>query len=128
MSDKVWKVFDKYAGKLTSIGTIYPHELIYDPEHPTRHPNIFVFESEEAARAWITSPRKASLWECETTQTKTAPRLILKAHHVNQYFEEYWEAVQQGDPFPAWMAAVLKEPPQGTLLVDDLKLIQPLAL
>lgn len=124
----VYKVLDTHGGRLTSVGTIYPHELVYHPGELLRHPNIFVFESEEAARKWVTTPEKSALWECETSSTRPAPMLILKAHYVNQEFEGYWEAVSEG-AFPGWMAiSMLKETPEGTVLVDDLKLIREIKL
>jgi hypothetical protein len=126
----VYKVLDTTYGGLRSLGTVPPHELIYEPGVVKQYPNMFVYESEEAARAGGVGWRHIVLWECETTQTRPAPELIVKAHYLNQCFNAYWEA--GGDHkglegWPGWLNHMLKTPPDGTVLVDDLKLIRPLA-
>lgn len=117
------------AGDLASFIAIGEHQIQYPKDRAILYPNMFVYESEAKARADIgfaNNPRLA-LWECETeNEPRPAPSFILRSRYINQHFNAYWEGERKG-LWADWFSSILRRPAPGTLLVDDLKLIRPVA-
>lgn len=114
----VYKLLVLEQGRLVSYGTLPPHELEYEPEETTRHPNMFVFDTLEHARIH-NDISTAQIWEAEAPQVRPAPAQILSASGISEYFEEYWRG--DYDAIPAWG---LFDTPPGTLFTDELTLLR----
>lgn len=114
---KVYKRVDERTqpGKVLSAGIAGKHETEYLPGEWKYLNNIFVFDTQQNADHCGFG---SHTWECETPETRPAPKRILYSWSVTDArFEEFWND-------PEAYVGNTEYTPTGTLLCDSIFLIR----